>query len=95
MCFSEMISEEKMVQYLQETLFVKTVLIIARIPYTKEVRSIVFYNKTLGLIQTEYDKPLSNASEIGDLYSMLYEKHGFCNIMKFYGSTLGDTIDDV
>ena len=95
MCFSEMISEEKMVQYLQETLFVKTVLIIARIPYTKEVHSIVFYSKTLGLIQTEYDKSLSNASEIGNLYSMLYKKYGFCNIIKFFGPTLGDKLNGV
>jgi len=88
MCFSGMMPEEKAVQYIQEALFAKTVWIIARIPYTKEVNSIVFYNKKLGLVQTDYNKPLSDVDEIGDLYTMLYRKYGFCNIMKFYGPTL-------
>jgi len=84
MCFSGMISEDKVVQYLQEILFVKTVLIIAQIPYIKNVNNVVFYNKKLGLVQIGYNKPLCNVGEIGNLYSMLYRKYGFCNIMKFY-----------
>ena len=90
MCFSGMVTEDKMVQYLQEALFVKAVLIIAQIPYIKGVSSVVFYNKRLGLVQTEYNKSLSNVGEIGNLYTMLYRKYGFCNIIKFFGSTLGD-----
>jgi len=85
MCFTGMVSEEKILPFLRETLFVKVVLIIARIPYTKKVKSVMFYNKSLGLQIMDYDKPLANVGEIGGLYTMLYRKHGFCNIVKFSG----------
>ncbi|RKZ99552.1 MAG: hypothetical protein DRQ47_10845 [Gammaproteobacteria bacterium] len=61
----------------------------------KDVNSVMFYNKALGLQIMNYNKPLSNVGEIGGLYGFLYKKYGFCNILKFYGATFGDKINGI
>ena len=83
MCFTGMVPKDKLTEYIQKTLFVKVILIICMTKYTDSKIKVLFYNKHIGLEIIDYNKPLSNVGQIGGLYTMLYRKYGFCNILKF------------
>jgi len=83
MCFNGTVQEEGLAEFIADRLFVNAVLILARLPYREEVTHVTFFNTKVGIQRIQYDKPLSNVEEIGDLYLMLHREYGFSNIIRY------------
>ena len=83
MCFDGTVQEEGLAEFIADRLFVDTVLVLARLPYKEEVVHVTFFNIEIGIQRIQYNKPLSNVEEIGDLYLMLHREYGFSNIIRY------------
>ena len=70
-------------EYIKERLFVKNLIIIQQVDLdSEEEHNVLFYNKKIGFKEIEYNHRLLDVEDIGELYTFLYNKYGFSNILR-------------
>lgn len=83
MCFSGFVTISWLIKFIEDRVFSKVSIIFMSAYSTKKTHNV--YMHTNGVYRFEkWDKPLANVNDIGDLYTHLYNKYGFTNILGYY-----------